>query len=233
MTTRDTIVLESLQVPCIIGVRPEERTNEQPLAVDVELGIDLREAGRTGRISDTCDYDNIANDVIHLLRFRRYRLLEGAAHELAGMLLGVHQHLERVSLRLRKPLALTGRARAASVAIARTQQDFPRRFESASFGQVEVLLETREAGLYLLHVDPGGCIPAHHHKVMRELEWLIAGELERNGRPLRQRDPAVWRHGVVHDYVNCGDTRASLFCCDEPAFFPEDEIVIESKTVDP
>src|SRR5678816_1049027 len=145
----DLIRIRGLEIDCIVGVRPLEREREQRVHIDLALGMDLSPAGRTGRIALTCDYDEIAEEVIALLRFRRYHLIEMATEEITAMLLGVHPALEMVDIRLDKPAALDGRARAASVEVTRTRTDFPRTTRPAPFGEVHTLLETREAGLYL------------------------------------------------------------------------------------
>jgi dihydroneopterin aldolase len=128
-----------------------------------------------------------------------------------------------VAVRLRKPEAI-GKARAAGVSVRRRPADFPRRFETTKWGQAEVLLETKDAGLYLLHVEPGLEIPRHHHEVMRELEWLVDGELWREDHQVEAFTPVSWKHGQVHSYRNRGERRATLFCCDCPPFIPHDEI---------
>lgn len=224
----DTIAICGLQVDCIIGVHAHERDDAQPLSVDIELGLDLRRPGHTGRIGDTCDYSQVADEVRELLQFRRYQLLEAAAEEICAMLLGLHPEVESARLQLRKPRALTGLAEAAMVGVRRTQADFPRRFETSRFGQVEILLETREAGLYLLHVDPGRAIPPHHHQRMRELEWVVRGALWWKDAQLPLRRVRTWPRGEVHGYDNRGDERATVFCCDTPPFIPEDEIEVSA-----
>lgn len=223
---RDRIHVHALQVDCIVGVYPRERTTPQPLVIDLELGLDTAEAAYSGKIAATCDYSRVADEVATLLRFRKYQLLEMAAEELAAMLFGAHRVLDSVRVRLSKPLALEGRARTAGIEIARTRADFVPTRERSEFGEVEILYQTREAGLYLLHVDAGREIPAHYHEQMRELEWLAEGQLERDGEPLGSAgfDPIEWPKGRVHRYVNVGAQRASLFCCDMPPFVPADEI---------
>ncbi len=207
---------------CIIGIRPEEREQPQPLLVDLGLEYALHEAGRSGRISDTCDYSRLADEITALLRFRRYKLLENAAEEISAMVLGLH-HGTRLELRLGKPKALANASRAG-VSVNRTPTDYPRRREPSRFGEVEVLLETREAGLYLLHVEAQHQIPRHHHDVMRELEWLVDGELIQDGQPVEPVTPRAWPLGFIHGYANASDRRATLFCCDTPPFVPHDEI---------
>jgi FolB domain-containing protein len=240
---RDAIRIRDLELACTIGVNPDERDREQKLIVGAELRLDLTRAGTSSHIADTCDYARIAGEIAAMLAFRRYRLLESAAHELAAMLLAVHPLVEAVHLQLDKPEALRGRLRkysaraaraaanagfgvgvVAGVSVERRAGDFPRRFEAAEYGSVEVVLETHEAGLYLLHLRPGGVIAPHHHEAMHELEWPVRGELVRCGAKVSGFDPRTWPLGQVHDYANAGATTATLFCCDQPRFVRRDEV---------
>jgi dihydroneopterin aldolase len=223
---RDRIFISELHVECIVGILPHEREQPQPLLIDVELSLDTSLAAYSGRIAATCDYARVADELETLLNFRRYKLLEMAAEELAAMLLGVHPNVSDVHLRLSKPHALRGRARTAGVEVRRRADTLVRARERNDFGEVEILHQSSEAGLYLLHVEQGREIPAHYHAIMRELEWLVDGELERDGERLIGLAPVVWSKHRVHRYVNVGDRRATLFCCDSPPFVPEDEIVV-------
>jgi dihydroneopterin aldolase len=200
----DLIRIEGIEAACIVGVRPQERSIEQRVRVDLLLGLDLSAAGRSGRIAHTCDYDQVTDEVIALLRFRRYRLIEMATEELAAMLMGVHDLLERVDIRLEKPAALDGRARSVSIEVARTRAELPRRVQGESFGAREVLLETREAGLYLYHVDAGGRLPGERRAGRRHLEWPVCGELRTAG-DAQEPIAAAWH--------NPGPERATLFRC--------------------
>lgn len=223
---RDRVFIHDLRVDCIVGVLEHERVRTQPLLLDVELGLDVSEAAYAGRIAATCDYTRVADEIAAMLEFRRYRLLEMAAEELCAMLIGLHPNLDDVRLRLRKPLALAGRAREAGVELHRVARELARTREHSEFGEVEILHQSRDAGLYLLHIEPGREIPAHYHRVMRELEWLVDGDIERDGERLRGFCPVAWRKHRVHRYVNVGPRRATLFCCDSPPFVREDEIVV-------
>lgn len=224
--SRDRIRIEGLRIDCIIGVYPEEALREQPIMIDLALALDLSRAGRSGNIADTCDYDRISREVAALVVFRKFRLLENAAEEIAAMLFGLHEQLDSMQIRIEKPEALSGRARCAAVEISRSRSDFPRTTEQTIFGEAEILLETREAGLYLLHIDAGKEIPPHYHLMMRELEWLARGEVLLQQEPVRGFHPIAWPKGEVHTYRNAGSQRATLFCCDAPPFIPEDEIMV-------
>jgi dihydroneopterin aldolase len=206
---RDLIFIHELRVDCIVGICDHERERIQPLFLDVELGLDMTAAAFGGRIDATCDYARVASELVALLEFRRYYLLEMAAEELCAMLLGVHPMLDDVRLRIRKPHALAGRAREPGVEMWRA-----RTREPSDVGEVEMLLQTSDAELYLLHIEPGRELPAHHHRSTRELDWLVAGELERDGKRLQGFSPVTWQKPREHRYVNVGSKRATLFCCD-------------------
>jgi FolB domain-containing protein len=222
----DSIRIARLSTDCVIGVRPQEREREQPVLLDLELRLPLQRAGRSGKIAHTVDYDRVAREVTALLRFRRFRLIEAAAEEISAMLLGVHKAITSLQICLSKPHALE-HARAASVILERSRSDYRKRAEDTDWGQAEVLLESRDAGLYLLHVEPGREIPRHRHRVMRELEWLVDGQLWREDDEVEPLVPVAWRPGEVHSYHNRGNRRATLFCCDCPPFIPTDEILVE------
>jgi FolB domain-containing protein len=224
---RDAIRIRDLEVGCMIGINPDERTREQPLFVQVELRIDLAAAGRSAVIGDTCNYDRVADEIATLLKFRRYRLLETAAEEVSAMLLAVHPRVTAVRLRLDKPEALRGRAASAGVEVRRRPVDYPRYHEPARFGTIEVVLETAEARLYLLHIDPGATLSSQQRRITRELAWHVRGEVARCGEKLVGLAPVIWSKGQVPDHVNTGTGVATLFCCDQPRSAPTDEVLAE------
>jgi len=215
----DLIRIRGLEMDCIVGVRPLEREREQRVHLDLALGMDLSKAGRTGRIALTCDYSEIAEEVIAMLRFRRYHLIEMATEELAAMLLGTHPALEFVEIRLDKPAALDGKARAASVEVKRTRGAFPTRARATPFGGTDVLLETREAGLYLVRIEPGRAF-ASPESAAQSLDWVVSGDLSMAGAPLSRHAPRPGPDASVA-YVNDGSDPALLFRCICPPLLDE------------
>ncbi len=202
----DTIRIEGLELRCIVGVRSYERRREQPLRIDVRLGLDLRGAGRSGRITDTADYARVADEVTALLRFREYRLLEVAAEEAAAMLLGVHSAVSEVTLRLDKPQALAGRARGASVEITRSREVAAT--EARPYGSHQLLFGSSEAPLELVSIEPGQT--ARLTCTERRLEWLVNGELLELGDPPSAALAATSPTAV---YTNRGNAPAVVFRC--------------------
>lgn len=215
----DLIRIRGLEMDCIVGVRPLEREREQRVHLDLALGMDLSKAGRTGRIALTCDYSEIAEEVIAMLRFRRYHLIEMATEELAAMLLGTHPALEFVEIRLDKPAALDGKARAASVEVKRVRAAFPTRTRTTAFGGIDVLLETREAGLYLVRVEPGRAF-ALPESTAQSLDWVVTGDLSMAGTALPRHAPRPGPEAGTA-YENGGSDPALLFRCICPPLLDE------------
>ncbi len=212
----DEIRIEGLELACIVGVRPRERRRKQKVRLDVRLFLDVAPAGRTGRIGLTCDYSRVVDEAARLLRFREYRLVEVATEELAAMLFASHPLLEQVDIRLEKPQVFQGRARSASVRIHRERAQFPSVVRRQSFGAVEIRLETHEAGLYVLDVEPGRDL-APLAAAERQLAWLTAGELFIGARRYGTGDLLP---SALVGAENRGPEPARVFLCMVPPSVP-------------
>lgn len=221
----DIIRIHRLELDCIVGIRPPERVHQQRVRLDLGLHADVSQAGRTGRISMTADYDQVAHEIAALLSFRRYHLIEMAAEEVAAMLLGIHAGVQRVDVRIEKPGALAGRARAASVEVKRRRSDFPRSIERSPEGEQQVLLDTRESRLELLRIDPGQRASAvdprqpagaPEHGPADALYWLLSGSASSEQGALLQGLPegAIQASADSPSHLHCpGPEAALLFRC--------------------
>ncbi len=76
--------LNGIDVDCIIGDRPDERTRLQTLRVDVELEIDDT-AAETDELSDTVDYAALSERIRAALSEAKCRMIERAAHVVRGI----------------------------------------------------------------------------------------------------------------------------------------------------
>ena len=214
MTDRnDRILIDALEVECIVGIRPAERVRKQHVRVHLDMGLDLSRPGKSGRIAHTVDYSRIATEITELLQFRAYKLIEVATEELAASLLALHPALERVTLRVEKPEALRGRARLAAVEITRTRAAFAPSRVSSSFGALEVIHESDEARLSLHHVAPGKTL-TQSDAGARRLEWLVQGRLLESNTELVTHAARVREAGVVARFENPSQEDALLFCCE-------------------
>ncbi len=224
--SHDVIEISGIAVDCIVGIYPDERQKKQPLVIDLKLGLDFAPVVESGDLHRTCDYDRLTSEVIAFVQFRQFLLLEVAAEELAAMSLSTHPSVRTAAVEIAKPEALRGRAACARVGITRRKQDYPPQRQSTPFGSVETVLATNEAGLFLVHVQPGKAVPRHYHQTARQLEWLLAGEVSCNGAPLAPFAPKIWLPEETHEHENCGQSMATLFCCGVPSGLPDDMTLV-------
>ncbi|MEK7292900.1 MAG: dihydroneopterin aldolase [Actinomycetota bacterium] len=85
----DRIEIRGLLVTTVVGVLPHERTMAQPLRIDLDLFVDLRDAGRTDELTDTANYGTVAERVAEVVRASKDLLLERLADRVAQMVLRI------------------------------------------------------------------------------------------------------------------------------------------------
>ncbi|HZN03829.1 MAG TPA: dihydroneopterin aldolase [Candidatus Polarisedimenticolia bacterium] len=100
--SRDRLTVHALKVMAHIGVTEEERRERQRLEVDVELFADLESAGRSGDLSCTIDYRQVADGLRGLLEGRPWHLVEAAARASLDLLLERFPSADRAVVRVRK-----------------------------------------------------------------------------------------------------------------------------------
>ena len=81
--TADAILLEGIQVPAALGVTAAERSMRRPVMLDLEVGFDLRAAGRTDRIRDTVHYAHIYRVVEDVASNQEHKLVEALGARIA------------------------------------------------------------------------------------------------------------------------------------------------------
>jgi len=211
-------LIDSLEVECIVGIRPAERLRKQRVRVHLDLGLDLSRPGRSGKIAHTVDYSRVATQITALLQFRAYKLIEAATEELAASLLALHSALDRITVRVEKPEALHGRARSAAVEITRTRDAFPITRTATNFGDVSVVLDSDEAKIALVRVLPNQVFEQPGAR-SRRLEWLAHGRLVEASSELPLHAARVREDGVEARFKNPGTEDALLFCCETALTF--------------
>lgn len=233
----DILRIEELMVECVVGMYPHERNGSQPLRVDVEMRLDTEPAAVKESLRSTVDYATTASQLVFLLRSCRFRLLETAGHVLARYLLAPPAPDERraqvdsVLVRLSKPGALRGLA-IPSLEIQRSASWCKIEVEHKPFGTVDVIHETKNAGVYRLHVAPGKSIPLHVHQQMRESEMVLGDGLLCQGQRCAPGTVHRWPRGAAHTYSNPTDRHQTILCVDSPRFMPEDEIGVAGEPDD-
>ena len=104
----DKILIPDIRITCLIGVPKSERSTEQEIFLDVELNLDLSQAGRADDFSETVDYDAVCATVETTVKLRSRKLIETVAEEVAEVLLANYP-VQSVKVRVRKPGALRHR----------------------------------------------------------------------------------------------------------------------------
>ena len=233
----DVVRIEGLNVDCVVGVYPDERNASQPLLVDVSMFFDTEPAGVRESFHRTVDYAACAAQLVFLLRTCRFRMLETAGHVLAKYLLAPpapgerRAQVERLDLKLTKPGAIRGFA-VPSLTISRNADWCSLARETKEWGAVDVIHETQACGIYRLNIRPGGGIPLHIHRRMRESEMVLTKGLTCQRRPVQPGTVHRWPRGAAHCYQNESARWQSILCVDTPRFMPEDEIVVEGEPAD-
>jgi dihydroneopterin aldolase len=234
---RDVIAIEGLVVDCVVGVYPHERDTLQPLRVDLYLELDTRSAGARERLRESVNYAAIAAQLEFLLGACRFHMLETAAHALSRYLLlppalGERRaQIEALRLKLTKPSALGGRA-VPYLEIQREAGEVRANTEEAKFGNVDIVHQTEEAGIYRLNIAPGKSIPLHVHREMRESELVLSEGLLCQGEAIAEGSVFHWPLGAAHRYDNPTQRYQSILCVDAPRFMPHDEIEVTGEPVD-
>lgn len=84
----DHILIDALCVSGVIGVLDHERLAPQPLRLDVDIEVDLHDAGLSDDLTQTVHYGEVAVALADTVRSTNYLLLERLAQHLADVVLG-------------------------------------------------------------------------------------------------------------------------------------------------
>ena len=102
----DRIEIRGLLVTTVVGVLPHERTMAQPLRIDLDLFVNLRDAGRTDELTDTANYGTVAERVAEVVRESKDMLLERLADRVAQVVIAIDrvEAVEVTVTKLRPPV---------------------------------------------------------------------------------------------------------------------------------
>ncbi len=116
-----TTGLKNLRIDSVIGVYAHERTDPQPLFLDVEVDYDFAPAAESDALEDALDYDLIASGLTGVAQEGRFLLLEAFAEASAEFLLRSFPRVQAIRLEIRKPMAVKA-ADASFVRIERRRE---------------------------------------------------------------------------------------------------------------
>lgn len=103
--TKDRIILNDLAFYGYHGVMLEENKLGQRFRVDLECGIDLRQAAREDEVEATVSYAHIFELVRDATENTRFKLIEALAQHIVDGLFETFPPVEWIRVRIRKPEA--------------------------------------------------------------------------------------------------------------------------------
>jgi 7,8-dihydroneopterin aldolase/epimerase/oxygenase len=101
----DVIFIHGLELPTLIGVYPAERLQKQPIILDLDLFVNVRDAAKSDHIKDALDYDAIVQKVTECVVASQFQLIESLAEYIATVILN-NFAVKKLRLVLKKPQAL-------------------------------------------------------------------------------------------------------------------------------
>lgn len=101
----DKIIMQHMGFYGFHGVLEEEKTLGQKFFVDLEMSLDLSEAGRTDQVENTVSYADVYDDVKYFVESARYNLIEALAENICNMILTKYSQVTEVMVRVKKPEA--------------------------------------------------------------------------------------------------------------------------------
>ena len=113
----DTIFLEQVKVQTKLGVPDWERMVAQTIILDIEIGYDLKAAGKSDSIEDTIDYGAVVARIRETLSLNSFQLVEALAEHICQLILSEFKALN-VKVKVAKPAILPG-LKALGVSIER------------------------------------------------------------------------------------------------------------------
>lgn len=117
----DRISLRGLEVFAYHGVDEDERATGQTFFVDVDVWLDLAEAGETDNLAATVHYGELAVAIQTRVATERWDLIERVAERVADIALS-DSRVERTQVTIHKPAApIPLDFRDVSVTIVRTR----------------------------------------------------------------------------------------------------------------
>ncbi len=120
----DTVFLEGIEIFGYIGVLDQEKVSGQTFYVDVELGVDLRMAGKSDKLAHTINYAEVFALAEQLMDEARCDLIESYAEQLVEEIFAYFDLAQTAKVTVRKPEApIEGRFRSVGVTIFRVRND--------------------------------------------------------------------------------------------------------------
>ena len=165
--------------------------------------------------------ERLTGQLAFLLDAARFAVAEDVAIALARwVLLGERGPARRPMVQF-VDVRVAGSTGDAHTCLAATDAQYET--EVQSFGEVDIVHEAAECGVYLERLPPGAVLPTHHHRTLDEWELVLGDGLLLQGAPVAAGVAHHWPRRFPHRYENASAVEQAFLCVDRPAFVPTDE----------
>ncbi len=121
---KDKIKLHNMVFYAFHGVSSEEKSSGQRFMVDLEMSLDLRQAGISDNLSKTVHYGHVYRMVKTIVEDQNFDLIEALAEKIADRVLKSYGLVETVLVCVKKPqVPIQGMLDYAAVEIVRNRSD--------------------------------------------------------------------------------------------------------------
>ena len=100
----DSIKIKSLKIAARHGVYEFEKEKDGTFELDLELYFPLLKSGKSDRLEDTINYEDIISVATNAFTDKNYALVEAAAQSVCERLLNEFG-IDKITIRVRKPHA--------------------------------------------------------------------------------------------------------------------------------
>ena len=100
----DSIRIKNLKISARHGVYEFEKEKDGIFEIDINLYLPLLKAGKSDRLEDTINYEDIIFTVTKAFTEKQYALVEAAAQSVCDRLLNDFK-IDKIKIRVRKPHA--------------------------------------------------------------------------------------------------------------------------------
>ncbi|MCT4621058.1 MAG: dihydroneopterin aldolase [Marinisporobacter sp.] len=101
----DKIIMKNLSFYGYHGAMSEENILGQKFFIDINLYVDLKNAGLTDNVKDTVHYGEAYNLVKSIVENKRFKLIEALAEDIANNMLTTFSLIKEIKITIKKPEA--------------------------------------------------------------------------------------------------------------------------------
>lgn len=105
----DKIYIKNFEIFANHGVFQEEKNLGQKFILDIEASLSLEEAGKTGDLTKSVHYGELALVIEKIFTEKSYDLIETAAEVVANYVLTNYELIDSIKVKVKKPWAPIGR----------------------------------------------------------------------------------------------------------------------------